>query len=164
MNLRPFGPESGPQPSQGGAAGTNPAESLHTDIAPQSSDSQLSTGFSESFGTHLVPESEAATRAHAGAQAASGGKGATPAPNSRQRASVAPTLADLRVLWGGRDRLLKVAEVAEHLGVCNATVYRLCDSGELPHVWIVNSIRIRPADLQAFLDRPAVGREPGRDR
>jgi hypothetical protein len=54
--------------------------------------------------------------------------------------------------------------VPEHRGVCNATVYRLCDSGELPHVWIVNSIRIRPADLQAFLDRQAVGREPGCDR
>ena len=62
-------------------------------------------------------------------------------------------MADLRVLWGGRDRLLRVAEVAEHLGVCNATVYRLCESGELPHVWIVNSIRIRPEDLKVFLDR-----------
>ena len=60
---------------------------------------------------------------------------------------------DLRVLWGGRDRLLRVAEVAEHLGVCNATVYRLCESGQLPHVWIVNSIRIRPEDLKVFLDR-----------
>jgi excisionase family DNA binding protein len=69
---------------------------------------------------------------------------------------VAPTPADLQVLWGGRDRLLKVAEVAEHLGVCNATVYRLCDSGELPHVWIVNSIRIRPADLEALLVRHSV--------
>jgi excisionase family DNA binding protein len=66
-------------------------------------------------------------------------------------ASVAPTLGDLRVLWGGRDRLLRVAEVAEHLGVCNATVYRLCESGELPQVRIVNSIRIRPADLTIFV-------------
>jgi excisionase family DNA binding protein len=73
---------------------------------------------------------------------------------------VAPTLADLRVLWGGRDRLLMVAEVAEYLGVCNATVYRLCDRGQLPHVWIVNSIRIRPADLQAFLDCQTSGRIP----
>jgi excisionase family DNA binding protein len=110
----------------------------------------------------LLPES-GATRAHAGAQAVSGGQGAAPAPKTRQWGSVVPTPADLRVLWGGRDRLLKVAEVAEHLGVCNATVYRLCDSGELPHVWIVNSIRIRPADLEAFLDQQAVGREPGRD-
>jgi excisionase family DNA binding protein len=64
---------------------------------------------------------------------------------------VAPTPADLRVLWGGRDRLLRIAEVAEHLGVCNATVYRLCDSGELLHVWIVNSIRVRPRDLEEFI-------------
>jgi helix-turn-helix protein len=51
--------------------------------------------------------------------------------------------------------------------VCNATVYRLCDSGELPHVWIVNSIRIRPADLEAFLQQQSVCRGPtgahGRD-
>jgi len=64
---------------------------------------------------------------------------------------VAPTLADLRVLWGGRDRLLKVAEVAEQLAVCSATVYGLCDSGKLPYVWIANSIRIRPADLEALI-------------
>jgi len=64
---------------------------------------------------------------------------------------VAPTLADLRVLWGGRDRLLRVAEVAEHLGVCNATVYRLCERGELPHVRVTNSIRVRPRDLEEFV-------------
>jgi hypothetical protein len=43
--------------------------------------------------------------------------------------------------------------------VCNATVYRLCDRGELAHVWISNSIRIRPDDLRAFLDRQTVGRD-----
>jgi excisionase family DNA binding protein len=160
LNLRPFGPESGEAPSQGDATLTNPADSLHTDTSPQSSDSQLSTGFTKSFGTHLVP-GPAATRALGGAETAAGGQGATPAPKTRQRANVAATLADLQVLWGGRDRLLKVAEVAEHLGVCNATVYRLCDSGELSHVWIVNSIRIRPADLEAFLERQRVGRERG---
>ena len=163
MNLRPFGPESGQGASHGDEIGTNAADSLHTDTSPQSSDSQLSTGFSKSFATRLLPES-GATRAHGGAQPLAGGQGATPAPKTRQLANVAPTLADLRVLWGGRDRLLKVAEVAEHLGVCDATVYRLCETGELlPHVWIVNSIRIRPADLEAFLDQQAVGREPGRD-
>jgi excisionase family DNA binding protein len=129
-------------------------------MGPQSSDSQVSKRFSKKFGTHLVPGS-AATREHGGAQAGADGQGATPAPKTRQRASVAPTLADLRVLWGGRDRLLKVAEVAEHLGVCNTTVYRLCDSGELPHVWIVNSIRIRPADLEVFLQGQPVSRERG---
>ena len=150
LNLRPFGPETGEAPSQDDATGTNAADSLHTDTSPQSSDSQLSTGVTKSFGTHLVPGS-AATRAHGGAQAATEGQGAQPAAKARQRPNVAPTPADLQVLWGGRDRLLKVAEVAEHLGVCNATVYRLCDGGELPHVWIVNSIRIRPRDLEEFI-------------
>jgi excisionase family DNA binding protein len=49
--------------------------------------------------------------------------------------------------------MLRVADVAEKLGVCAATVYRLCDRGELLYVRIVNSIRIRPDDLRAFLDR-----------
>ncbi len=58
--------------------------------------------------------------------------------------------ADPGSLYGGRDRLLRVAEVAEHLGVCAATVYRLCETGELAHVRIVNSIRIRPDDLRTL--------------
>jgi excisionase family DNA binding protein len=106
----------------------------------------------------LVPEFGAATPARGGAQAAAGGQVATPAAKTRQRPDVAPTLADLRVLWGGRDRLLKVAEVAEQLAVCDATVYRLCERAELPFVWIGNSMRIRPDDLRAFLDRQTVGR------
>jgi excisionase family DNA binding protein len=64
---------------------------------------------------------------------------------------VAPKPADLQVLWGGRDRLLKIAEVAEHLGVSNATVYALCERGELPYVWVVTSMRIRPRDLEEFI-------------
>ncbi|MFL5864007.1 MAG: helix-turn-helix domain-containing protein [Solirubrobacteraceae bacterium] len=35
--------------------------------------------------------------------------------------------------------------------VCNQTVYRLCQKGALVHVRILDSIRIRPADLAAFL-------------
>lgn len=61
-----------------------------------------------------------------------------------------PTVADRSALRGGRDRLLQAGEVAEQLGVC-ATVYRLCERGELPHVRIVNSIRVRPRDLAAFV-------------
>ena len=86
------------------------------------------------------------------------GQGAELARKTRPRPSTAPALADLQVLYGGCDRLLRVAEVAEHLGVCNATVYRLCERGELAHVWIVNSIRIRPDDLRAFLDGRSLGR------
>jgi excisionase family DNA binding protein len=62
-----------------------------------------------------------------------------------------PAVMDLAALRGGRDRLLQPGEVAVQLGVCAATVYRLCERGELPHVRIVNSIRVRPRDLAAFV-------------
>jgi excisionase family DNA binding protein len=68
-------------------------------------------------------------------------------PDSR-----APTIPDLWALDGGRDRLMTVKQVAAHLNVGAWAVYRLCESGELPHVRIVNSIRVRPADLRTFVD------------
>jgi hypothetical protein len=38
------------------------------------------------------------------------------------------------------------------LGVCTATVYKLCDSEpELVHVRILNAVRVAPADLAAFI-------------
>jgi excisionase family DNA binding protein len=46
--------------------------------------------------------------------------------------------------------LLTVAEVAKVLRVCRATVYRLIETGALPHLRIANSIRIRPEDLPAY--------------
>jgi integrase len=64
-----------------------------------------------------------------------------------------PAPARLRVLPGGTERLLTVREVAERLGVCTATIYGLCERGDLPHVRVSNAIRIRPADLEAFLTR-----------
>jgi excisionase family DNA binding protein len=75
------------------------------------------------------------------------------APGTAPRVRTTPTTADLVSYWGGRYRLLRVREVAEYLGVCNATVYRMVESGELPHVRIVNSIRIRPGDLEEFIRR-----------
>jgi excisionase family DNA binding protein len=41
-------------------------------------------------------------------------------------------------------RLLTPVEVAERLGVCRDTVYRLCDRGGLPHVRVGNAIRTLP--------------------
>jgi excisionase family DNA binding protein len=122
--------------------------------------SQPFAGKTKSFATYLLPDS-GTTLAHGGAEAGPAAQGASGGEKRAPIAGVAPTLADLLVLWGGRDRLLRVAEVAEHLGVCNATVYRLCERGELPHVWVVNSIRIRPSDLQAFLEQETVGGERG---
>jgi hypothetical protein len=63
------------------------------------------------------------------------------------------------VLYGECDRLAEVAYLAEHLDVCNETEYRLCEPRELAHVRIVNSIRIRPNDFRALLERQTVGRE-----
>jgi excisionase family DNA binding protein len=72
-------------------------------------------------------------------------------PETELAVATTPTVADLAVFHGGRGRLLRVAEVAEQLGVCNATVYRLCESGELPHIRVVNSIRVRPKDLADYI-------------
>jgi excisionase family DNA binding protein len=74
------------------------------------------------------------------------------------KAFAAPVLqgaapARLRVLPDTTERLLTVRAVAERLGVSTATVYGLCERGELPHVRVSNAIRIRPADLKAYLAR-----------
>lgn len=57
----------------------------------------------------------------------------------------------LRALEGGAGRLLSVREVAAGLGMSSATVYRLCDRGELAHVRVSNAIRVGPDDLDTYL-------------
>jgi excisionase family DNA binding protein len=49
------------------------------------------------------------------------------------------------------ERLLTVRQVAERLGVCTATVYTLCATGELPHLRVLNAIRVEPVDIEAFI-------------
>lgn len=49
------------------------------------------------------------------------------------------------------DEVLRVKEAAEQLAVAAWRVYQLCEDGELPHVRITNSIRIRPDDLQELI-------------
>jgi excisionase family DNA binding protein len=46
----------------------------------------------------------------------------------------------------------RCARVARFLGVCTATVYKWAAEGVLPHVRIVNVIRIRPEDLTRFVN------------
>jgi excisionase family DNA binding protein len=83
------------------------------------------------------------------------------APGTAPRVRTTPTTADLVSYWGGRHRLLRIREVAERLGVSNATVYGLCERGELPYVWVVTSMRIRPDDLEEFVAaRLTVAEEP----
>jgi excisionase family DNA binding protein len=50
-----------------------------------------------------------------------------------------------------RKQLLDVREVAERLRVSTATVYKLCDRGELPHTRVVNVIRVALEDLAVFM-------------
>jgi excisionase family DNA binding protein len=52
----------------------------------------------------------------------------------------------------GGDRLLTVAEVADHMRVSNMTVYRLIKGGTLPALRVGKNYRIRSADLSAYLD------------
>jgi hypothetical protein len=73
--------------------------------------SQSSTGVSKDFTTRLLPEI-----------------GTAFAPGTAPKVATTPTTADLVALHGGRDRRLRIADVAERLGVCAATVYRLCPS------------------------------------
>jgi excisionase family DNA binding protein len=49
--------------------------------------------------------------------------------------------------------LLMVKQVAARLGVSTATVYKLCASGELAHVRVLNAIRVSPEALANFIDR-----------
>jgi excisionase family DNA binding protein len=48
--------------------------------------------------------------------------------------------------------LLTVREVAARLRVSTATVYKLCERGDLGHVRVLNSIRVPPHELNRFLD------------
>jgi excisionase family DNA binding protein len=57
--------------------------------------------------------------------------------------------------------LLTLREVARQLGVCRATVYRLCATDKLPSVRVCNALRVRPADLIAFAS-PSTKRGSGR--
>ncbi|MFL5441566.1 MAG: helix-turn-helix domain-containing protein [Myxococcales bacterium] len=51
------------------------------------------------------------------------------------------------------EQLLTVRQVARLLGVCRGTVYKWAADGVLPHVRIVNVIRIGGDDLTRLLSR-----------
>jgi hypothetical protein len=47
---------------------------------------------------------------------------------------------------------VRVPHEARQLGVCIATVHALCAKGALPHVRMLNAIRVAPGDLEAFVE------------
>ena len=55
------------------------------------------------------------------------------------------------------DRLLTTAEAAQRVGVKEATVRTWCTSGDLPAVKVGRKWRIRPGELDAFLDQRTRG-------
>ena len=50
------------------------------------------------------------------------------------------------------DRLLKIADVAERLAVSVTTVRRLIAAGKLQTVRIGRALRIRPDDLETYIE------------
>ena len=51
----------------------------------------------------------------------------------------------------GRNDLLTAKQVAARLRVCTATVYKLCASGTLRHIRVLNAVRVAPAELERFI-------------
>ena len=83
-----------------------------------------------------------------------------PVVSPREQASAGPVStppARLEVIRGGADNLLTVRQVAERLSVSTATVYKLCERGELPHCRVGNSIRVAPEALRALVAKSVGG-------
>ena len=77
-------------------------------------------------------------------------------PDAGKRKFLVASLLHTGVTVGETHRkgrsLLTVRQVALALGVCTATVYALCADGALPHVRVLNAIRVAPGDLEAFVE------------
>jgi excisionase family DNA binding protein len=54
------------------------------------------------------------------------------------------------------DRMLTVARIAERLGLCKMTIYRLINAGRLPAVRVGKSYRISERDFKAYLRKVKV--------
>jgi excisionase family DNA binding protein len=57
------------------------------------------------------------------------------------------------------DELLTVKEIAVVLKLCTATVYKILDQGELPHLRVLNSVRVTRADLAAYMRAASRGQK-----
>ncbi len=53
--------------------------------------------------------------------------------------------------------LLKAADVARVLNISVPMAYRLMQRGEIPTVRIGTAVRVKPCDLQAFIERSRTG-------
>ena len=48
---------------------------------------------------------------------------------------------------------LTLQDAASEMGISGETVRKLCDSGEIPHIRVGKFYRIKPADINAYLER-----------
>ncbi len=55
------------------------------------------------------------------------------------------------------EQLLKAADVARVLNVSVPMAYRLMQRGEIPVVRINSAVRVKPSDLQAYIERCRTG-------
>ncbi|MBK9516171.1 MAG: helix-turn-helix domain-containing protein [Anaeromyxobacter sp.] len=74
------------------------------------------------------------------------------------RGFVTPLLPGKVTVSAEPERMLTVLEVARLLRVSTATVYKLCERGELAHVRVLNALRIPQLALHSL---KAGGRRPG---
>ena len=54
---------------------------------------------------------------------------------------------------GADRRLLRIEDVAERLAVSRSMAWKLIAYGDLPAVRIRRAVRVRPADLEAYVER-----------
>ena len=87
--------------------------------------SHPSTGFSKNFATPVLPDGQDEP--------------------CLQKKSPSPRMDG--------NTLLTAKEVANRLRVCTATIYKLCASGALPHVRVLNAVRVDLEELNGFLAR-----------
>ena len=118
-----------------GVSGSQPFAIIQDRPPTQVQPSQPLAGFRRHFGSPVVPD-------FGGADVVGG----------------RPLKGTRRLLKSTKAPLLTATEVADRLRVCTATVYKLCSSGALPHVRVLNAVRVAEADLERFL----AGRGRGR--
>ena len=57
------------------------------------------------------------------------------------------------IVDGAAGRLLRIEEVADHLAVSRSMAWKLVAYGQLRSVKIGRAVRVRPADLEAYIER-----------
>jgi excisionase family DNA binding protein len=54
-------------------------------------------------------------------------------------------------------KLLKAIDVAKRLNICRSLAYKLMQRGEIPTVRINSAVRVRPGDLEAYIQNCLTG-------